>query len=248
MKQIIIVFAVLLCTACQREHDDVQNQANFTVLNDMSNRFFLRPYANGILREYHIELNTQQACAFRITGITDKRLHSADDMYLEAGDIYIEVNKPRPIYFRENRVQDFYYWVRKAVDKSNNEAIAIDSLSNTECYRTIIDELSLLSRKPGNRRVLFIFSDLNENSNIYNSYSSGGRELLMKNPKAVADSLKKSYSIPSTILPTEIVVVYQSANRANDELFFQWITVYTYLFKQVPVTIRVQATNKSYDI
>ena len=248
MKQLKMLIVALLLIGCsKRSSRQVAPASYISVIDDRTDSFLLHPIANPILALYAFPNAPDQAARFRLIIITDKLLNPVEDAYIADGPTTERRNENEEIDNREQLVHNFYDWVRHAVaDFHTRYSPAGGSLKHSECFATIADELEALSKSTAAQRTLIIFSDLQENNELFSCYTEAGQDLLRSNPAKVTKLLQRRHTLPESLVGITVYFVYQPRTREEDQRFSCMMAIYKSLLHERGARTVVQATNTYY--
>ena len=248
MKTISILIAFFVLASCNKQSTPaVLNETFVTTIDDLTDTFKLHPLATPIISLYDFNNNQDQAATLRLVLITDKKLNPVEQINLSDGVTTEKTNTNDDIEHRERLIYSFINSGTKAISDFHTQyAPKNGELKNSECFATISSELSLLSLNKSSRRILIIFSDLQENEEAYSSYTKDGKRLLQSKPNKVEELLLKRCPLPRNLVGISVYFVYQPQTRGQDILFSEMVGIYKKLLSERGARVIVQATNKMY--
>jgi hypothetical protein len=138
--------------------------------------------------------------------------------------------------FRNRNVVAFYSTVRRAMNDFYSHTDTAQSLSNSECFRTIADELSFLSENNSNERILIIASDLMDKSDLLDCYTAN-----LSNPEQIAKQLDQANLLPQNLTGINIIFLFNPRDRNEDQKFSLIVEAYKILLRAKGAEIKVQA-------
>jgi hypothetical protein len=97
-------------------------------------------------------------------------------------------------------------------------------------------------------QILLVFSDQQENSELFSCYTKANQLLLHKSPDKVAKHLDSFHLLPENLKGYTIFFVYQPKTREEDQKYLEMITVYKMLLEPRGATVTIQASNNSYTL
>jgi hypothetical protein len=249
MKQLKILAAVVyLLAACNKQHSvAIVPRTDITAVFDVTDTFVLTPIPDPILALYNFEMAKDQAAFFRLVLLTDKKLNPAEDIHLDGGVVTEEQNVNDEVDFREQLILSFYDEVRRSLSDFGKRYAQKGTLGHSECFATIAAELRRLDTSKASQRMLIVYSDLQENSDVFNCYSKEGQKLLNANPIKVGAILLKHIPLPDDLTGITVYFVYGPTSREQDKQFWQMATIYERFLKDRGARVVIQATNKSYE-
>jgi hypothetical protein len=104
-------------------------------------------------------------------------------------------------------------------------------------------QLIKVSKAKTSEKVVLLYSDILEASDVFNIYRKANQELLITHPEKVAELLKSEVTVPALDQVT-LHIIYYPTNRLNNRLFEKMVLVYKELFKNSGLTIHIGIDNK----
>ena len=242
MKTIItpFIFCVLFLS-CTKEIQQKESHSFLSVVVDITDPMKLYPSPNSILEWYNFAENPNKKASFRLNFISDTHLNPSTEISIPDGATSEKLNEHDEVTFRENVVASFQDSVTKSFSNYHTEK---SSLGNSECFTTIAKELTILAQSDVTQRVLLVYSDLEENSLVFNCYSLNEQQLLHFHSEKVVAIFELQHLLPQNLKGIKVVFVYLPKDRNDDQKFEEMIGVYKALLEKRGATISIQATNK----
>jgi hypothetical protein len=249
MKQLSLILTVIcILAACSKNSSPrMCHTTDICVIHDLTDSFDLQPAIEPILSLYNFQEDKDRAASFRLVLITDKQLNPAEEIHLEEGTITERQNINEEIDYREQLVYSFYDAVRTSFTDFQKRYAHSSSLGHSECFATISSELNRLASNKASQRTLIVFSDLQENEDIFSCYSKQGRYLFGTYPAKVAALLQKRTPLPNNLRDVTVYFVFNPKDRDQDRHFSEMVHIYRELLGERGARVVVQATNKSYE-
>ena len=249
MKQLTRVFLACILASCSKSHTPtVVHSSRISVIPDISDSMACIPAADPILALYGFENNKDQEAHFRLILISDKKLNPAEEINIDDGVTSEQKNENQETDYREQLVNAFYDEVRNTIADFRKHYIPCAALKHSECFATIAGELELLAGSKAAQRTLIIFSDLQENTDVFSCYTPQGQCLLQTNPEKVAKLLLQRCPLPDNLVGVTVYFVYNPCNRDQDIMFGEMVAIYKQLLHARGARIVIQATNKNFDL
>jgi hypothetical protein len=142
------------------------------LLIDITDRKVSWPDASQVLRLYHCEETPNAECIFRLKRVSDKQLTPVVAYHLGDAKGMEKQNTNDDPQFRDRSILEFYNAVEHAMKEFYTDNDTTQSLRNSECFRAIASELTLLADSKSDNRILIVASDIMEKSNLFDSYAS----------------------------------------------------------------------------
>jgi hypothetical protein len=246
MKQLIILAPLLLIgAACHRTTTGSSQDhlsATVSVVVDITDRHELKPQANALLQLYQSEKYLDAASAFRLRAISDRMLTPISSVHLPAGEVTAQHNEGDDPQFRRKNIAAFQKRVRQLLSDFYETTDTSRSLDNSECIRTIAEELYHLVRDQHVRKYLVVFSDLNEKSDLCDVYKNtedaGG---------IVERALSMNGTIPDRLDGITLFFVFSPANREKDIQYRRIAGAYKKILEQRGGKVVIQATSDVFE-
>jgi hypothetical protein len=117
----------------------------------------------------------------------------------------------------------------REVEKSYNDLVSniqhAEGKSHSVIYRVVTTELIKLSKSPAKNKVLLVYSDLFENSDLLNVYSPKGKQLLA-NPEKIEQLFTEYLSLPD-LSGIKVYLIYKPKDFQENQKYRTMATVYT---------------------
>ena len=245
MKQILYLLMSSLLFSCTKTTVDSTIQSCcVSLIDDRTDSFALSIEADPILRLFGFSENKEKEATLRYVLITDKKLNPINTFHLEDGISTERENKNDIVQFREQLIRSFYKQIRKGLHQAD-QPIA-KSYQHSECFYTITSELTALSQSKSTERILIVYSDLQENSDLFNCYSIKGYRMLIDYREKVKSLFDNSKHLPDNLKGIRVYFVFQPNTRQEDNTYLSMFRVYKSLLKERGAIVSYQATSKNY--
>ena len=245
-----ILVALLLISSCQRETPAItlSNEADIYAIADTTDLHLMNPLSTPILELYKLAEDKNKKAEFQFTCITDKQLNPSIRFHLDNGAQTEKKNSQDDPQFREKIVMAFYDSIRATISGFSLACEHMHSRQYSECYRTIATGLCALAKSNASKKWLLIYSDIQENSDIYCCYDTAKQSLLIKYPQKVADIFTKTCPLPQDLSGIHVVFVCMPKNRYEGKMYLAMTEVYKLLIESRGGTVKVQADNKNFEL
>lgn len=235
-----LLITLSIMNSCENELKRIDNPfMDLIVIRDKTDIHLLNPDASSILRLFNLSDNNSASVNFRYHEITDRTLVPVVILNLPTGTNKGRSNEP---FSRERLIINFYDTIRKTlvdVNSNNNSSY----LNHSECFRTIAEELTILSQSNSEYKILLVFSNLFENSDILSVYNNDTKKMLMKAPKKIKEQFEKSKLLPENLSNMRVFFLFNPATREEDKEFMKIVEVYRILLESRGAKVTVQANN-----
>jgi len=238
------MFLSLFACACKNTNPIISNRSvDITAIVDVTNQQTVLPKTESILKLYDFDSDRNIKASFRICSITDKQLNPEKDTYLPNGSVTEKDNLQDDPYYREKLILSFYNQVRKDINDFIGANKNDTSLNHSECFRTIADELSDMKNNQARKKILLVFSDLQENSDLFDCYKTKDQELLDKKQGEVLKIFEQDNLLPNDLKGITTIFIYDPRNRKEDQHYMNMVSVYKKLLESRGVIVKVQANS-----
>lgn len=141
---------------------------------------------------------------------------------------------------RKSEVSRFYTSVDTLIQKQNTKSYHFQSSS---IVVPLCKQLQFLSQSSASSKIIILYSDLGEFSDIYNVYDNGSYQKLLRDPKKTADHFRSKLNIPKCH-GIRLYINYYPKTTAQNRLFQSMVTLYRELFKDSGLEIFVGISQK----
>ena len=241
----IILCAGFIFESCTKSTFEINEATAISIVMDTTDYHKLFPIADPILALYEFDDNINTEAYFRLSCISDKQLTPVTEFHLESGDETEKKNKHRISNFRENHVLIFYDKIRNTITSFSSLDTAIQS-DYSECYRTIVNETKWLMEKTAGKKVLIIYSDLMENSDLYNFYEMNISTQVFEKEKVIS-TLDSVFALPDHLIGLEVYLVFQPKDRLEDARYQATSKLYKEMFESRGAMVKIQSNNDNYE-
>jgi hypothetical protein len=243
MKMLQLTCLILFLTACDNTATNEPCYMTVSILCDITDYHALQPNADATLAMFDLSDNKDHAVHFRYAEITDKILVPAVDLYLPDAVTGEKKNRNSEPLFREKAIVRFYDTVRKTLVVANAKKDSV-TLDHSECFKMICTELNVLSQQKSTHKILWLFSNLQENSAILSVFNGNTKQLIHDNPGAIERLFEQTHLLPQNLDQITIVFSYLPTNREDDQSFNAMVQVYKKLLVKHGAKVIIHATNK----
>lgn len=241
MKKVMgLLITLSMMNSCQSDLKEIEKSyMDLAVIRDKTDPHLLKPDANSVLRLFNLSDNNSAGVNFRYHEIKDRTLVPVVILNLPSGTSRGKSDEP---FSRERLIINFYDTIRKTLTdvNSNNDSSFLD---HSECFSTIAGELTILSQSNSQYKILLVFSNLFENSEILSVYNNDTKKMLMKTPNKIKEQFEKSKLLPEKLSNVRIVFLFNPATREEDMEYMKMIEVYRMLLEPRGAKVTVQANN-----
>jgi ribosomal protein S20 len=205
-------------------------------LFDITDPKLFWPQTDQLLQLFNVKENPLADFSFRMKAITDKQVNPLLKYHLADANSTNEKNNQHDPQNRNRNILTFYSTVRTAVTNFYNQIDTSHSMQNSECFRAINDELSFLSGIISDKKILTVFSDLMEKSDLLNSYIED-----ISDSKRIATKLDSIQPRLKNLTGIKIIFVFNPHNRKEDRAFVSMAEAYKILLQKKGASVSIQA-------
>ena len=232
MKKIINGFLLVCLVGCANNHSAPHQKVVISLVCDTTDRNDIVIKSNPILRLYKLDQTPDNEALFRFRVITNVKLTPVTIYHLPPASNYNGNEDPQA---HNRAIVDFYSMVRQTIDTFQSLANQLKSLKNSECFYTIAEELKFLSNSSFDRKILIVFSDLFEKSELADVYKGG------LSSDQLYNSFQKKFHLKN-LNNIKIFFVYDPKDNKEYDTRYEIITlVYKKLFESRGATVSIQA-------
>ncbi len=109
---------------------------------------------------------------------------------------------------------------------------------NSNIFLPLVKELEVLSSTPATKKVLLLYSDLSEYSDVFNVYESSERKLLLREHEKVVMQFRSFLNTPD-LSGIDLYIIYYPKTPAQNRLFQNLCKVYKEVFNGTGLTIYI---------
>ena len=245
MRRLLYTTCVFMTTiSCVHTGDNEPgaHSTTISVIIDPTDKREIQPAINPILVLFNCQQYTNDACSFRLSAITDKKLNPTYSTSLPDAATTERLNEADDAQFRNKMIIQFYAAIRRKFEEAYKQFDTTRKMAHSECWATINAELHVLSENKSTRRFLIVASDLMERSDV-DAY----KDINENNIKLITNKFYSNSQPPQSLQGITIFFIYQPRTRKEDKQFATMINIYKRLLGERGAKIIVQATNTLYE-
>lgn len=245
MKQIITLFILSFLVCCK--HEEEKSHIMVSTLLDVTDTRLLYPDPTSYQALFGLGNDGSPEATFRISRMSDRETNEDIELWLPSEKDGEEHNENGDIHFRKRNIVAFYRRVLDTTEYFLKTLTKGDtSLRYSECFKAIGSELARMKQAGPTNATLLVYSDLQENSTLFNCYSGSGQAELRGKIDAVVKRFDNAQLLPATLHNFQIFFVYRPLSREDDTRFTAMVKVYRKLLEKRGGTVHVQAQNKRF--
>jgi hypothetical protein len=136
--------------------------------------------------------------------------------------------------------------VKQAVDTFTVHNKEDSTLPQSECFRSIAQELARLKEHQKDKSVLLIYSDLAENSDLLKVYDSASLKLLLSNPDSIQRRFEATKLLPNDLTGYTIIFIFQSPTKGADIVCNSMGEIFSKMLRERGAKVIITADNPKY--
>jgi hypothetical protein len=244
MTKILTIVIIFLFTTCTDNELITQSQEsiNLQVLVDVTDTHTLLPAVTPFLQLLGLDKNKNKRVDFNLAFTTDKSLTKDYYLKLRSGVETLNDNTLDDEFHRDRLVLQFYASLRYMLDTVVKCRTQDSTLLYTESFRSIAKALTQMTHAKVKQNFLFVYSDLVENSDLYNAYAHL-KNSPSKMTKALIGKFDKMDDLPNNLQNITVYLLYEPQTRSADLLYKIMSKIYIYILQSRGAKVIVQSTN-----
>ena len=228
MKKIVIIPVLLLFVFCK---DFKTNTTAITILADRTDIDIPNPEYNVLNSLLDIEDNSNNGVVFKFQNIGNTDFNTVQTVKMKEGSLLDNS------FQRKSDITEFHKAIESLIKKENSKNF---SFQKSSIIYSLVENLKALQTIQG-KRILVLYSDLAELSDVYNSYQKNNEK--GKKPKSVANLIKTQINIPQ-VKNTKLYIIYYPKTDVQNYDFKFMLSVYEELFKESGLKIKIGIENQ----
>ena len=228
MKNLIVTTLFYLFFSCENQET---NTTAITILADRTDREIAKPEYDAIHPFLNIEDNPNNGIILKLQNIGNTDYNTVQTINIKEGSLLDNS------FQRKTEINQFYKATKTLIEKENSENF---SYQKSSILYPLIENLKALQEHKG-ERILVLYSNLAEFSQVYNSYQKNNRR--GENPKYVADLIKTKINIPQ-VKNTMLYIIYYPKTDVQNSNFKFMLSVYEELFKEAGLKLKIGIENQ----
>lgn len=240
------LFLVVLFTACRHSRQEQIPAYDDVILNDRTDPHLLHADAQAHIASLHLSDNKTKEITLRYQEILDKQITPVSVLQLPSEAETDARNKNDLPLYREHVV----VWFMDTIQKTLQLSPATDDsgrLGHSEIFHVLAHHLSLLTERQATIKRVFVYSDLQEHSALFDSYSKDGQQLLTLHLDSVVRLFKTRHLLPPRLTSIRVYFIYEPRSREDDRKYALMVDVYRRLLEPLGARVIQQAQNKSFE-
>jgi hypothetical protein len=236
MKKKLMYFIVLIAGACSVYAFTVATSQTqsiaVSVLWDKTDTMLSNPNSTTIDALYNLKSNQWNGAYFSYASITDVDFNRRQDCTLEQASMW-NGNELK----RKKQVGAFFDSIDSIVKQS--ESIKAGKL-HSSIYHTVMYELARLKSEPASSHTLLVYSDLQENSDLYNVYDPDMLQTLLYKRDKVKNVFEKSLQ-PPDLHGISVYILFEPKSQEDNRTFSAMSKIYKDILTEHGATVFIQS-------
>jgi hypothetical protein len=241
-----LLFVSVVYISCGSRESEQETSMQITAMVDITDKRIVLPDAETILSLCDLKGDKEKEVMFRLTTMTDKLLNPAVEERLLSGSITEKDNQFDDPDYREKQVLDFYKKVRQLADTFTVHNIEDSTLPQSECFRSIVQELSRMKEQHRDKSVMVVYSDLGENSDLLRVYDSASFKLLLTNPDSILRRFEATKLMPDNLSGFTVLFIFQPPDKEADNICNKMAMIYKKMIEARGGKVLLIADNPKY--
>lgn len=200
-----------------------------TVLSDRTDPVIPKPRLDDIYPLLDLETNPNTGIEFNFQNIGNVDYSPIYQKHLKASSLLDNTLQ------RSADIKRFYVALDTMIALENNK---VYNYSSSSVIVPLITQLKALRVSKSTKKIIVLYSDLAEFSDIYNVYDYTSNLGLQKQPLVVAEHFKSKLAIPK-LDNVSLYIVYYPKTTTQNQLFQNMIRVYKEVFKESGLHIQI---------
>lgn len=225
---IIFVLGIWSCT------DTPIESITLSVLADKTDSLIPKPSSLHIKSFFNHAKYENGTRAFRFQSITNANVNASFQAEIPKADPFGNSLQ------RSANIQKFYKQIDTLLAYKNREKQQYNSSS---ILKPLLMQLEKVKATNTTQKVVLLYSDLLEASDVFNVYKKQNQQLLIATPEKVVEILKLELNIPK-LEGVHLYIIYYPTDRLNNRLFEKMTLVYKELFKDSGLKIHIGIDNQ----
>lgn len=210
------------------------HQTDVRMIYDVTDVHLSRPDTTHTIRLYRFEKSIWHGGNFAATRITDVDFNTKFLITIEAPDFWTHLLSNEIV--RRNEVRKFQDKIKESIHQLTDDTA---SRNNSSIYRVIAREYNMFFESNSNKKILQVYSDLRENSDVLNLYSKD-TALLKNNPDSIITLFEKELPLKH-IENVEVFFLYQPTTTEANKYYLQMTSIYRTMLEKKGAKVEIQS-------
>lgn len=225
---ITLLLGILSCTNSPME------SITLSVLADKTDSLIPKPQTTHIKSFFQEGSYEEGIRSFYFQQITSSNINTSFYATIPKADFFENSLQ------RKSTIRKFYKQIDTLLNAVNEGE---EIYKSSSILKPLMMQLERLNTSTTSQKVLLLYSDLLESSDLFNIYRKRNQELLITKPNEVVNLLVSQLDIPK-LGDVHLYIIYYPTDRLNNRLFEKMIFVYRELFKDSGLKIHIGIDNQ----
>jgi len=235
MRHRLIIIVVFLTSLFSCEVVENKSVA-ITIMADRTGKHISKPVPDQISRLIGIDSNTDVGVSITYLNIGHVDFNPEVNLNLQQGSVFDNDIQ------RKGDVRQFKREFDSLIAFQNQKEY---SYSNSSILVPLINQLTELKNKKATKKVVFLYSDLQEFSDVYDVYHPKNLNLLLNDPKLVASDIKNKLNLSEDYSNITLLIEFYPKTVHQNRTFTAMLEVYRSVFEDTGLKIQVGISNHS---
>ncbi|TWI96807.1 hypothetical protein JN11_03920 [Mucilaginibacter frigoritolerans] len=226
IKYAVLAMSITL-SACNKPK--AVYDTTMTVLVDQTDRLPVYPTVDMLLAPFNLDQNPAQGIEIKLCAISDKDVNKTETVSLPKEDVW----QGNPI-IRHARIEQF----KEELQKHLSSLDSIRTFQHSIIFRNIAEQATLLSKRDVQRRILLIFSNLMENSEV-RFYNPQTLVLLEKSPSLIEKQLESTAPLPD-LAGEQVWFLYAPYSYRQNYAYMRVAHFYENIYRAHNTTVHIE--------
>jgi hypothetical protein len=233
--------------SCNKKKDDSHILLQSAVLSDRTDPHTLQPLAQAVVQNMQITKYQNASMTFYISAITDKVMNEMKELHLGSNNATEKANVTNDPQYRKKLVVAFVRRIPSTIDTFMYMHKEIISLSHSECFRAIAGMVTKMQAHQNSINSLWVYSDLQENSDLFSAYSKQGKKVIETAPEKLTAIFESTHLLPDSLSNLTVYFMYNPETREKDIAYRRVVDVYKSVFEKRAAKVIITSSNKIYN-
>ena len=222
---VLVLCAVIFLTA----HKAPQTQT-ISVLVDVTEEFEVTPQADYFKRSFGFQNDLWVGSILRLRTLSEIVYgHVFEHELLSAVQWFSNEGQ------RTGEINHFFKSIESSIDTINS--MQTERIQSS-IYKTIVDELMMVTASSATKKMVYVFSDLREHSEVLNTYQSSVLRQLYSKPNEIKEQLQQTATLPN-LTGISIYIIYQPTSFETAKPFEAMAGIYKSLFTDQGASVHI---------
>lgn len=225
----IVVALSIVFSACDEQQTERFDTAE-TIMIDQTDPLPVYPTTPIILEPFQLKDNPWQGISIKIVGVTDKEVNRTETISLPKENEYTG-----NIALRTARVERFKQELTRCLASFDS----VRNLPRSIIFRAVAQQASELAHTSAPHRLLLLYSNLEENSNV-NFYEPGTLSLLQHDPAIIRKRLTEGVTLPN-LAGVQLWLLYAPTTYKQNNIYMPIAHLYKQVYKEHRAEVHVES-------